>query len=102
LTKKIAIYGSYEAQVPVRQRFWKKRSDGVRQRYWKKTRRTKKEHIKGRYEFNGTGKELSQAVYESNSIVPKGYIDVSARKFLENPLNYGFEGIWLDREVSSR
>lgn len=102
MTKKIAIYGSYEAQVPVKQRFWKKRSDGIRQRYWKKTARTKMELVKGRYEFSGTGKELYKAIVQAQNVVPKGYVDVSAEKFLSNPTKYGYEGVWVDKDVSSR
>jgi len=33
MTKKIAVYGSYEAKVHVKQRYWKKRKDGIKQRY---------------------------------------------------------------------
>jgi hypothetical protein len=29
MMKKIAVYGSYEAKVPVRQRYWKLRKDGI-------------------------------------------------------------------------
>ena len=101
MTKKIAIYGSYEAHVPVRQRYWKKRIDGIVQRYWKKTTRTKKELVKGRYEFSGNGKDLYKALVKAQEIVPKGYIDVSAQMFLSNPTKYGYEGVWVDREVTS-
>ena len=102
MTKKIAIYGSYEAKVPVRQRFWKKRSDGIKQRYWKKTTRTKAELVKGRYEFSGTGKDLYKAIVQAQNIVPKGYVDVSAEKFLSNPIKYGYGGVWVDKDISSR
>lgn len=33
MVKKIAVYGSYKAKVPVWQRYWKLRKDGIRQRY---------------------------------------------------------------------
>jgi hypothetical protein len=29
MVKKIAVYGSYLAKTPVRQRYWKKRADGL-------------------------------------------------------------------------
>jgi len=101
MVKKIAVYGSYEAKTPVRQRFWIKRKDGICQRYWKKTERTKTVELKGRYEFHGKGKELYKAVVEAHHIMPKGFVDVSAEEFLKHPEKYGFEGEWTDREVES-
>jgi hypothetical protein len=35
MVKKIAIYGRYKTKVPVKQRYWIKRKDGITQRYWK-------------------------------------------------------------------
>jgi hypothetical protein len=101
MVKKIAVYGSYEAKVPVRQRFWKRRRDGIRQRYWKRTRRKMTAEMKGRYEFHGKGKDLYKAVVKAHHLMPKGFVDVSAEKFLENPEHYGTEGEWIDREVES-
>ena len=72
----VAVYGTYEAKVPVRQRYWKLRSDGVTQRYWKKTGRTKKVVMSGRYEFSGSGKDLYKAIVKAHDIVPKGYVRV--------------------------
>ena len=89
MVKKIAIYGSYEARVP------------VRQRYWKKTTRTKKVVMDGRYEFHGSGKDLYKAVVKALQIVPKDFVDVSAEKFLKHPERYGFEGEWVEKEVKS-
>jgi hypothetical protein len=101
LVKKIAVYGTVEAEVPVRQRFWKRRRDGVKQRYWKRTERTKKTQMSARYEFHGKGKELYKAVRKAHDFVPKGFVDVSAEKFLKNPEKYGSEGSWIDREIKS-
>lgn len=101
LVKKIAIYGNYQAKVPVKQRYWIKRKDGIKQRYWKKTKRTKKVMMRGRYEFHGKGKDLYKAVIKAIHIVPRGFIDVSAEQFLEEPEEYGFEGIWIDRDIES-
>jgi hypothetical protein len=101
LVKKIAVYGTVETRVPVRQRFWKLRRDGVRQRYWKKTRSTKKTAMSARYEFYGKGKDLYKAVRKAHDFVPKGFVDVSAEKFLKNPERYGSEGSWIDREIES-
>jgi len=101
MSKKIAVYGSYEAKFPAKQRFWKKRKDGIRQRYWKKTKRTKKAVESGRYEFHGKGRELYKAVIKAHRYMPKGFVDVSAEKFLEHPERYGLEGEWIEREVES-
>jgi len=101
LTKKIAIYGSYLARVPVRQRYWKKRKDGIKQRYWKVTKRLKKVVMSGRYEFYGKGKDLYKAIMKALKVVPKGFVDVSAEMFLIDPMRFGFEGMWIDRTVES-
>ena len=101
MTKKIAIYGVYATNVPVKQRFWKRRIDGIRQRYWKNTTRTKKAEMRGRYEFYGKGKDLFKAVRTAHKVMPKGYIDTSAEKFLKNPEKYGVKGSWIKKDVSS-
>jgi len=101
MVKKIAVYGSFEAKIPSRQRYWIKRKDGVRQRYWKLTGRKKTVESKGRYEFHGKGKDLYKAVIKAHEIMPKGFVDVSAEEFLKHPEKYGFEGEWIDREVES-
>lgn len=102
MSKKIAIYGTSEAKVPVRQRYWKRRADGIRQRYWKKTTRTKKVEESVRYEFTGKGKDLYKAIVKAHKIVPKGFIDVSAKEFLKKPEKYGYEGEWIEKEVESK
>jgi hypothetical protein len=101
MAKKIAVYGSYEAKVHVKQRYWKIRKDGIRQRYWKTTKRTKTVEASGRYEFHGKGRELYKAVVKAHEFMPKGFQTVSAEKFLEHPETYGLEGEWIDREVES-
>jgi hypothetical protein len=75
MSKKIAVYGVYEVRVPIRQRFWKVRKDGIKQRYWKNTKKTKKVTKKGRYEFEGKGKDLYKAVVEAQHLTPKGFVD---------------------------
>jgi hypothetical protein len=110
--KKIAVYGSYEAKVPVRQRYhkWIFHRKGTKaggrwykKRVWKKTKRMKKVIVSSaRYEFEGRGKDLYKAVFLAHQYMPKGFVDVSARKFVEHPEEYGFEGSWIDREVESR
>jgi hypothetical protein len=99
--KRIAVYGSFEAQVPVRQRYWKKRKDGVRQRYWKTTKKNKMAEAKGRFEFEGKGRDLYKAVIVAHHVIPKGYVKVDAEKFLENPEDYSSEGVWIKKEIES-
>ena len=110
MTKKIAIYGSYIAKVPVRQRYWKwichRKGPEAGQRWykrrvWKKTKRMKKVVMSGRYEFYGNGRDLYKAILKALRIVPKGFVIVSAEKFLSRPMIYGYEGKWIDREVES-
>lgn len=101
MVKKIAVYGSYEAKIPSKQRYWIKRKDGIRQRYWKLTGRKKIVEMKGRYEFHGKGGDLYKAVVKAHSIVPKGYVDISAEEFLRNPEKYGSEGIWIEKDIES-
>jgi hypothetical protein len=101
MAKKIAVYGSFKAKAPVKQRYWIKRRDGIRQRYWKLTGRKKNVEMKGRYEFHGKGKELYEAVVKAHQIVPRGFVDVSADEFLKHPEKYGSEGSWIEREVES-
>ncbi len=101
VVRRIAVYGSFETEVPVRQRYWIKRKDGIRQRYWKNTKRTKTAEAKGRYEFSGKGKDLYRAVILAHHVMPKGYVTVDAKKFLENPEDYSSEGAWLVKEIES-
>jgi hypothetical protein len=101
MVKGIAVYGSFVTYEPVRQRYWIRRKDGILQRYWKKTSRMKKVVKKGRYEFYGTGKELMKAVIQAKDRVPKGYVEVSAEKFLKAPEKFGDDGYWIESEVVS-
>jgi hypothetical protein len=55
----------------------------------------------GRFEFHGKGKELYQAVIRATRYIPKGFVDVSAKDFVEKPEDYGFKGQWVDWEVAS-
>jgi hypothetical protein len=102
MPKSIAVYGSYIYQAQVKQRYWKKRKDGVKQRYWKTKRGVfKKAQGKGRYEFTGQGRDLYRAVITAHHYMPKGYIEVEARDFLDDPDEYGWPGAWIDREIDS-
>ena len=101
MVKRIAVYGPFMTQVPVKQRYWIKRKDGVKQRYWKTTKKIKLAEAKGRFEFSGKGKDLYQAVIAANNVVPKGYVKVNAEKFLEKPEAYSSEGVWIKKEIES-
>lgn len=110
MAKKIAVYGTYEAKIPVRQRYWKwiyhrKGSKAgqkwYKRRVWKKTTRMKKAVMSGRYEFHGRGRALYKAVVKAHRLMPKGFVDVSAEEYLKHPERYGSEGSWIDREVES-
>jgi hypothetical protein len=85
----------------MKQRSWIKRRDGVWQRYWYKTRVKVTVEGSGRYEFYGKGRDLSRAVRLAQHYMPKGYVEVEARDFIENPEMYGVEGEWIWREVES-
>lgn len=99
MSNQIAIYGSYLAKIPVKQRYWKRRVDGIIQRYWKTIRRMMNAVMKeGRYEIHGQGKELYKAVRLAHLLVPrKRFVTVSAQRFLENPMKYGQEGMWIEK-----
>ena len=55
----------------------------------------------GRYEFQGTGRDLYRSVIEALGRVPKGHVEVSAEEFLKAPEMYGDEGYWIKSEVES-
>lgn len=99
--KRIAVYGTYKKTVQFKQRVWKKRKDGQRQRYWKNITKTTGKKAKGRFEFEGRGKDLYKAIIQAHNIMPKGYVTVEAKKFVDKPEDYGTEGIWIDKEVES-
>jgi hypothetical protein len=104
MSDKISRYGTYKTKMPVtyKQRFWKKRKDGVKQRYWKKVTRTQKKiSTWGRFEIHGKGRDLYKALVVAHRVVPKGFIDVSAEDFLENPYEYGYEGEWIESTIES-
>lgn len=55
----------------------------------------------GRYEFHGKGRDLYHAVILAQQYMPKGYVEVEARDFIEDPDEYGVLGRWILREVGS-
>ena len=101
MTKKIAVYGVYRAKVPVGDSFWDIIEEGAWGKLLQDSDETEWWEMRGRFEFSGTGKDLMKAVKLAFSRVPKGYIDVSAEEFLENPEKYSYEGVWVDREIES-
>ena len=101
MVKRVAVYGKGEAKIPVKQRYWIKRKDGIFQRYWKKTKRTKKLIADVRVELSGKGKDIYKAVVKTYHYIPKGFIKTSAKKFLENPEKYAYPGDWIEWEVES-
>lgn len=66
----------------------------------RRTRRLKVVKASGRYEFYGRGKDLYKAVVKALKVVPKGFVTVSAKEFVEHPERYGLEGE-VEREVES-
>ena len=104
--KRISVYGRYRVKVKarVKQRFWKRRIDGIKQRYWKYANRTKWEVRKGRYEFTGSGRELFRAVKiaKGKNNPPRGFVEVSAGEYVENPGLYIEEDAeWLESDEES-
>ena len=43
----------------------------------------------GRYEFYGTGRDLYRAVALAQQYMPRGYVDVEAEDFIDDPEAYG-------------
>lgn len=110
MSKKIAIYGTHVTYEHVRQRYWKWHyhrtgpkagEKWYKKRVWKKTKALKRVEGKGRYEFTGTGKDLYRAVMRAHHKMPRGYVDVEAEEFLEHPEEYGEEGYWTEKTISS-
>jgi hypothetical protein len=65
------------------------------------TERTERVEGSGRYELDGKPKELYKAVVLAHKFMPKGFVSVSAGKFLKNPKKYGLEGVWVEKEIES-
>ena len=102
MSKGISKYGTFLAFEPVFQRYWIRRRDGIKQRYWKKTSRLKKVEVTGRFEFQGSGRDLMRAVIESLDRVPiDRHVEVPAKEFIEAPEEYSVEGTWVESRVVS-
>lgn len=107
-THALAIYGTtrYKTlqQVSYKQRFWKKRSDGIKQRYRKSVTKTVSKFKKGgeRITLFGNLKDIAKAEkkIEREKWIPKKKFQdrVNAKDFLENPEKYARKGDWVDRE----
>jgi hypothetical protein len=112
LVKSVAVYGTFEKKVRVRQRYWKwvyHRTGSKAGQKWYKRRvwkypkgRYKTVKVRGRYEFYGSGKELYQAIRKAIYYVPKRKtVSVNAEDFVRYPLEYGDYGTWIEYDVES-
>jgi hypothetical protein len=103
LVKRLSVYGDYETTkwVITKQRTLIQRRDGIWQRYWYKTKVKVTVEESRRYEFYGKGKDLYEAVRLAHPYMPRGYVEVDARDFIEDPEEYGVPGEWVWREVES-
>ena len=103
MVKRLSVYGDYETTkwVTTKQRVLIQRLDGIWQHYWKKVRVKIIYEASGRYEFYGSGRDLYKAVRLAHHYMPKGYVEVDAGDFIENPEDYGVPGEWVWREVES-
>jgi len=98
MVQKIAVYGDVPEKVYVRQRYWKKRKDGIKQRYRKKTKRTKTVSKSKRWEIHGEDKKLYKATIIAHRYLPKeDFTTVSADKLIANPEKYGEAGEWIEK-----
>jgi len=100
MVKKIARYGTAPEKVPIYQRYWVKRKDGIKQRYWRKTKRTKTVLKSKRWEIYGKPKDLYKSAVLTYRLIPiKDFTTISAKKLLENPEKYGYEAEWVETDV---
>ena len=112
--KELAVYGPFMVyrEVSHRQRYWKwvyhrtgpkAGEKWYKRRVWKTVTRMRAVSGKGRFELHGTGRELMRAIIriKYGPRVPRGYVRVSAREFLEQEEEYSEEGYWIDIEVES-
>lgn len=98
------MYGVFRALVPEKERRWKLRIDGIRQRYWYNTGRKQEVIMRGRFEFEGTGRDLGRAVelVLREFLVPRRqFVVVHAREFLKYPKKYSRIGMWIEWDVES-
>ena len=112
MVKSVALYGTFKKKVRVKQRYWKwvyhrKGSKAgqkwYKRRVWKYPKgRYKTVVVKGRFEFYGHGKALYQAIKMATNYVPKKKtVSVSAKDFIDYPLEYGDYGTWIEYDVES-
>lgn len=107
-THAIAIYGTtrYKTlqQISYKQRFWKRRSDGIKQRYQKSVTKSVSKFKKGgeRITLYGNVKDIAKAekkIREEGWIPKKKFQDrVDAKSFLKNPQKYCRKGEWTKRK----
>lgn len=100
----VAFYGTtrYKKKVTVtyKQRYWKKRSDGIKQRYHKKVTVKRFKYVKGgqRLTVYGSPEQIKQSKKLMEDWIPKKqYVDrVPARLFLKHPERFARKGKWVD------
>ena len=107
-TQAVAFYGStrYRTKVKVsyKQRYWKRRKDGVRQRYTKRVTAHRTRMVKGgqRLTVYGSPEQVKQVKHKVASegwIPKKKYVDrVNAEVFLQHPRKYARHGKWTKFE----
>jgi hypothetical protein len=107
-THAVAFYGTtrYKTKVLVsyKQRYVKRRKDGVKQRYWLKVARSTSKFVKGgeRLTVFGSAKDVAQVKnkIDRESWIPKRKFQdrVDAKGFLKSPEKYARKGDWVERE----
>jgi len=100
--KTISVYGQkyVEQKHTYKQRYWKKRKDGIKQRYWKKVSRKQKYKRNVRFDISGSGRDISEAVAKviKEPLTPKEkHVKVEATDLIEHPEDYGGEEDWVIR-----
>ena len=90
-------YGTVEYSIqPRRQRYWRRRSDGVRQRYWVGQKSPIKVRESARVDlYSYSTRELREAIKISYDDPPRGRIAVNAGHYIKYHQNYSCNGRWV-------
>jgi len=107
-THAVAFYGTtrYKTKVLVsyKQRYVKRRKDGVKQRYWLKVARSTSKFVKGgeRLTVFGSAEDVAlvkNKIDREQWIPKKKFQDrVPASEFLKHPERYARKGVWVERK----
>jgi len=108
MTHAVAFYGTtrYKTKVLVsyKQRYVKRRKDGVKQRYWLKVARSTSKFVKGgeRLTVFGSAEDVAlvkNKIDRESWIPKKRYVDrVRATLFLAEPERFARKGEWVERK----